>query len=527
MKHNVILIQKIYVSRLINGILYFLQKIPFLGKHIPSTCFKLTVLKDITYAFFVIYKCIASLIYAFLFIGLLNILPALFLQDYYSLDFSVAFTLCYVIYFIIPFPIYQSKVIKPFHLELYYHTFHMHPKTILWENSLFQYGCSFASHLIILVGCAIFTSLPLYLACTLTILHLCSHFIYDEILLRFLSKHHKLLLNTIWIHMIVLCIVSILIAVLFLQPEIYSSIIIQVIFWIGTFLLMIRSYFSFQYLHTKVNYYHIAYHIETALSSIIQKFNTQREKKYVVEQQEYNTDPSSTTSSKQHLYFLNDLFFKRHTKLIHQPFMLRLKICSSLFLICFAICIFFIDKLEISIIHFIPMFFLPMYYFNISEPVNHALFHNCDKYLLHYQVYRQKNIILKNFFIRLLHLLKYNLILTTILCIYASILIYLIEATPNFATYVYIWGSLFIFSIFFTINGLFLYYMFQPYSMDEEVQSPIYFILQSIVVFIAMQLLNIKGNLLFCTILLGITILYCIIVMLCTYKYAPKTFRIK
>lgn len=527
MKNNLILIQKINATRLINEILYYLQKIPFLGKHIPNSCFKLTVLKDISCVVSIIFKCISSLFNKFILIGVLNILPALLFQEYRLLDFSVIFIICYILTFVFVFPLYQSKIINSSHqLTLFYHMFHMHPKTILWEKSLFDYGCLFIGHLIILTGCSVSTSLPFYIACTLSILHLCSYFIYEEILIRYLNKYHEILIHKLWLHILVLSIISIVITLLFLQPSIFFFKSTKIIFWISAIYVIVRSYFSFQYLNKKVNYQQIVIYIESAFSNIVEKFITKNEKKYKVEKKEQPLSFSST-SSKQHLYFLNDLFFKRHTALIQRPFIQRLKICSSLFLICLCISFFFIKKLEISVVQFIPMFFLPMYLCNISEPINHALFHNCDKYLLHYQIYRQKDIILKNFVIRLLYLLKYNLLLTTILCIYSSIIIFLLESNFNFINYVAIWGSLYTFCIFFTIHHLFLYYIFQPYSIDEEINSPIYFILQSIVVMIALQLLQIKANLLFCILLLSTTILYCIISIICIYKFSFKTFKIK
>lgn len=525
MKHNLLLIHKIKITRIINAIFFYLQKLPILGKHIPNSYFKLTVLKDIAGIFFIIYKCIAFFVSTLFYIAIYSILPAIFLQEHIALDFSILFPIFYFLCFIAPIPIYQSKIIKSSLLfDLYYHTFHMNPKTIMWETSLFQNIVRFFYHLIILLGCAMFTSLPYYLSFVLAILHFASRFVYDEILIRYLSTHHSFLSHKTGIHLYVVGSISICIAIIFLQPNIYTSITVSILFWLSSILLIMRSYFSFRYLHTKVNYYHIAYYLENASSIVFEKYQSYTEDKYTVSQIEPTTMP---TSSKQHLYFLNDLFFKRHTKLIYKPLMFRIKLCSCLFLVCFIYCMFFSNKIEISILRFIPMFFLPLYYLNISESVNYAFFHNCDKYLLHYQTYRQKNMILKNFFIRLLYLLKYNLIFTIILCIYASILIYLIEITPTLSNYLYLWGSLFIFSIFFTINGLFLYYMFQPYSMDEEIKSPLYFIVNAVIAIIAFQLLDVKGSFQFCMILLGITILYCILAMVFVYRYAPKNFRIK
>ena len=122
---------------------------------------------------------------------------------------------------------------------------------------------------------------------------------------------------------------------------------------------------------------------------------------------------AAITSRKKGFEYLNELFIRRHRKILWKSSLRIAAVCLALFLlICLA---FFFEpeiKTEINeiLMTFLPYFVFIMYAINRGTVFTKALFMNCDHSLLTYSFYKQPKMVLKLFSIRLREIIKINLV---------------------------------------------------------------------------------------------------------------------
>lgn len=229
--------------------------------------------------------------------------------------------------------------------------------------------------------------------------------------------------------------------------------------------------------------------------------------------------------------YLNALFFERHRRLMVQPVKLRLAIVG----VCFAAGLVFLQlaaeksaEFAQLLIGALPAFIFVMHMLSIGERVCKAMFYNCDNSLLRYGYYREKQVLLKNFRVRLLRIILLNLIPAAVICVALVILVRMsgIEwPIPDMAFYLLAILGL---SVFFSVHHLFMYYIFQPYTTEVGMKNPFYFIINSVVLFlciIALQIQRAPAG--FALIVLGATVLYTALALTLVYRLSPRTFRVK
>ncbi|GAA0182454.1 hypothetical protein SH2C18_48300 [Clostridium sediminicola] len=234
---------------------------------------------------------------------------------------------------------------------------------------------------------------------------------------------------------------------------------------------------------------------------------------------------------KQGYEYLNALFFLRHKRIISRPIRTRVIIIGIGFIACVTAALFFPqskEKLTVVIHNGAPAWVFIMYLMSTTERVCRAMFHNCDVSLLGYAFYREGKVILTNFTYRLRRIVFFNLIPAFVLCI-ALCLVLLISGARNL-----IIGTIPIFlciiclSCFFSIHYLFMYYVLQPYTKNMEVKSPLFKFINGAVYFLSYISIKIKTtSLYFAYGVIGVTFVYMMIALYLTYKLAPKTFRLK
>lgn len=228
--------------------------------------------------------------------------------------------------------------------------------------------------------------------------------------------------------------------------------------------------------------------------------------------------------------YLNKLFFIRHKKHLLKPVLIKSGIFTLIGLISFVILGFFPmkDKELYSII----VFMIPIisYILFKQDKILIAFYKNCDNSLLYYGFYRENDKLLRMFWLRFKSIFKLNLTgLIPMLLIYILIslkymnlsLIYLI--LPKF--YIILNG------IFFTILPLFQYYILQPFDKEGIQRSPALTIMNILIYYIFLffipSLVDIVGELNFMILFSILIIVLVIVESLLIYKFSPKTFKIK
>lgn len=243
------------------------------------------------------------------------------------------------------------------------------------------------------------------------------------------------------------------------------------------------------------------------------------------------TDKMNATSNKHGFAYMHELFVKRHVKLLWKPSFIISGVAAILFAVC--ACAYFIypdafASADIDIIALLPAMVFVMYLINRGLPFTQALYVNCDHSMLTFSFYRASGSILRLFALRLVSIIKVNLLPAAVIGAGLDILHYLLSASTNPVDYFIIFISSVCLSIFFSVHYLVIYYLLQPYNAATEVKSPAYSAIKGLTYVVCYMMLQIDisslmfgiGTIVFC-------LAYCIIGCVLVYFLAPKTFHIK
>ncbi len=248
------------------------------------------------------------------------------------------------------------------------------------------------------------------------------------------------------------------------------------------------------------------------------------------DQKRISTD-TDIFSNKKGFEYLNELFIKRHRKILWTS-AIRIAVITALVFAVLLVINWMMpeERAELNelVMTFLPYFVFIMYVMNRGTGFTRALFVNCDHSLLTYSFYKQPKQILKLFRIRLWEITKVNLLPAGVVGGGLALLLFASGGTDNPLNYVIIIVSVVCMSIFFSVHYLTLYYLLQPYNAGTEMKSGAYGLIMwgtYIVCYIMMQLRLPTFVFGICTI--AFCILYSAVACVLVYKVAPKTFRIR
>lgn len=258
----------------------------------------------------------------------------------------------------------------------------------------------------------------------------------------------------------------------------------------------------------------------TAKTQIIKRVNENR----------ISTD-TSITSNRRGFEYLNELFIKRHKKILWSSTKKISYVCT--FLIIGVLTVIFLRpevKQEINgmVVTWLPYFVFIMYAINRGTNFTQALFMNCDHSLLTYPFYKQPNAVLRLFQIRLREIMKINAVPALVIGVGLALILFITGGAGNPLNYAIIIISVLCMSLFFSIHYLTIYYLLQPYNAGTELKSGTYSIVMTatyLICFFSMQLR--MPILMFGIMTIIFCVLYSIVASILVYKFAPKTFRIR
>lgn len=236
-------------------------------------------------------------------------------------------------------------------------------------------------------------------------------------------------------------------------------------------------------------------------------------------------------SDKKGFEFLNELFIKRHKKILWKPVLIVSTIAFSFFTLL-AIVTLYVPELNSMVNEFLlnslPYFLFIMYAINRGMSYTKALFINCDHSLLTYSVYKKPKNILKLFTIRLIEIVKMNLLPGSIIGAGLSALLCVSGGTDTPVNYLLLLLTPMAMSVFFSVHNLTIYYLLQPYNNNTEIKSGTYSIIMTLTYLVCYLFINIElPTLYFGLAVIGFSIIYCFVACLLVYKKAPDTFRIR
>ncbi len=239
----------------------------------------------------------------------------------------------------------------------------------------------------------------------------------------------------------------------------------------------------------------------------------------------------SISSNRKGFAYLNELFVKRHKKILWNSTKKISYICA--FLVAGVLMVVFLKpeiKTEINemIMTWLPYFVFIMYAINRGTNFTQALFMNCDHSLLTYSFYKKPEFILRLFQIRLREIMKINIVPALVIGGGLALILFATGGTDNPFNYAILIISILCMSLFFSIHYLTIYYLLQPYNAGTELKSGTYRIVMTATYMVCFFFMQLRMPI----IVFGImTIVFCVlystVACICVYKLAPKTFRIR
>lgn len=237
------------------------------------------------------------------------------------------------------------------------------------------------------------------------------------------------------------------------------------------------------------------------------------------------------TSSRRGFEFLNELFIKRHRKILWRSSE-RISVVALCVVAAALIAVSFIPgaKEEINEIplRFLPYFTFVMYVINRGAGFTQALFMNCDHSLLTYSFYKKPKFVLRLFWIRLREIIKINLPPAAIIGGGLAALLYATGGTDDPTDYAVIIVSIICMSVFFSMHYLTIYYLLQPYNAGTEIKSGTYQLIMSATYLVCYFMMQVKmPTKVFGLAAIAFCVVYCAAASVLVYKFAPKTFKIR
>ncbi len=512
-----------------NIFIYFLKKLPFIGKKIPEELYRKTTAKLVIGIILEIFSFLFGFVGKAIYVGLMIILPAVLIAG----ETGEALKIGLHIFFFLS--IFMGPIVNALITENQTTAFKMiklmrvEPKNYFKSRLIYKRGLNFIHFLPVMM-----IVLSPIKGLILTIELIGMKFL-GEVLQLFIHEKFKFIPNMkIWFSMTVMG-VGLLLG--YLLPIIGFTIDFSKVLFsgVGIFIIVILSAISLVYIFT-YKYYNEVFKVilisvakfdkdtimaEATFSDI--KIN---EKKFTAE--DLN---SKRFENKSGYEYLNAIFFMRHRKILTAATKRRTIIVLVLSILAVGFVLWtpaYNEKILKLLQESGPIWVFIMYMMSTSSRVCKAMFYNCDASLLRYGYYREGKVIISNFKARLKRIVVLNLIPAIATCIGLTAVIISARSPHIIVNMIPIFVSILCLSCFFSIHYLFLYYVLQPYTAQLTVKSPLFSIINSQVYILSYMCLKINGSsYLFSIGVIGITIIYIVVALLVTYKVAPKTFKLR
>jgi hypothetical protein len=247
-------------------------------------------------------------------------------------------------------------------------------------------------------------------------------------------------------------------------------------------------------------------------------------------QKNISVDPGQTSHKTGYKYF-NEIFMKRHSKLLTKSAKRITAISAIVFAGAVVVCLIsprVKEEVNQIMLTFLPYFLFVMYIINRGKVITQAMFMNCDHSMLTYRFYRQPKAVLLLFIERLKYIIAINLMPALVISLGLPFLLFITGGTDQPLNYLLLFVSIIAMSVFFSVHNIVLYYLLQPYNVDLELKSASYAIVQ-FVTYIACYIAIGKKmpTLTFGTVISTFCILYTVVAFVLAYRLAPKTFRLR
>ncbi|MEG1256094.1 hypothetical protein [Clostridium sp.] len=513
----------------VNGLIYFLKKVPLIGKKIPESIYKETKTKLTIGTIFEVISFLLRFLGKAIYILLMVLLPAMFFArnggDSKEIAIHIFFFLSLVMGPFVNVTVLEGMK-KPFKMI---RLMRVNPRKYFVGQIVYARMVNFIW----------FIPAMLLICSPVNAIILATEFIaiksFGEAVELFIYDRSNIMLPTKPWFNVVAIVIGLLLA--YLLP--YLGIVIDV----GSFLYSILGLLIIVIVGVLSILYIFQYRGFNNLSKVIITKNMMSNGEDVVVQATFSDVKidekkikakdldSRKYENKRGYEYINAIFFMRHRKLIVTATKNR---TIAIIILSLGIigAIVLMPEIKADLLRIMQKtasaWVFIMYAMSTSQKVAKAMFYNCDVSLLRYGYYREGKVIISNFTARLKRVVILNLIPAVALCIGMCSIIVATGQINAIMNMIPMFLSIICLSCFFSIHHLFLYYTIQPYTSQLTIKSPLFSGINGITYFISYMCLSLDGSsYLFSIGVIVVTLIYMIIALVITYNVAPRTFKLK
>lgn len=323
-----------------------------------------------------------------------------------------------------------------------------------------------------------------------------------------------------WILTGVLLAMAYLLPALGIVLPLKASVVLWLI-WIPAGLVSLRRVGSFRY-YRQIN--------QELLAQVVTQMDPVQKAEKTASEKAISAD-TSITSRKQGFAYLNELFIKRHRKILWRSAIRIANVCA---LLCCGILLLMAllpgtrGNVNEMVMTWLPYFAFIMYMINRGTGFTKALFMNCDHSLLTYSFYKKPGFVLRLFQLRLVEIMKINAVPALVIGVGLCLILAASGGTDNPLNYVVLLSSILSMSLFFSVHYLTVYYLLQPYTAGSEMKSGTYRIVMVLTYAACYAMMHLRLPILvFGAACIAFCVLYSAIACILVYRFAPRTFRLR
>ena len=522
MKSSFLTSYKVKLAYRVNTIIYSLKQFPILGKIIPDGLYGNDALKILGYFISFIYELFSMLIGKIIYVFLMLYLP-LNMLNFVNIDSILnVFLYLSMVGGILNNYIFDETNDKYYLMII----MKMNAKKYTLSNYIFYLIKLVLGFLIVNSIFFILLKINIIYAFIVTIF-ICSVKINITAYLLKLYKKNLNINSSKKFNIIKWSVILLLITFAYLIPFFHISfhIIFYHFLFLASFMLAI---YSLVYIFKYDNYSQI-YH------NILNQNNMDDLKSSQLDEDKNNmlniiTNNSYASNKKGYAYF-NELFMKRHSKVLNKFAKNTTYVIISITILTTFIVLLNSDLRKMinqQIIYVLPFLLFLMYFLNTGQRVAKIMFMNCDSAMLTFSFYRRKEVILCLFKERLKSIVGMNLIPSLVLSFGLNLVLYLSGGTTNIFNYVLIFLGVNSMSMFFSVHNLVIYYLLQPYNSSSDIKGSGYRFVSVITYYICFYVNQLHISVYsFGIVMTLFSIIYVVISLILIYKFAYKTFKIR
>ncbi|MEK4660713.1 hypothetical protein MHH93_02390 [Priestia sp. FSL H7-0729] len=224
---------------------------------------------------------------------------------------------------------------------------------------------------------------------------------------------------------------------------------------------------------------------------------------------------------------MHNLLVSRYNHLIQVPFRRRLVAIIIIGLFLSFLAFIFRDHVSLNAVErYAPILIMAMLSLTIGREVCKGLFLHCDMQLMRYSFYRKHA--KQHFRLRFRSLLVLNLKLGVCLATVLSVPLLVLSEGRVLSTLLPIWVMTMALSVFFSVHHLLVYYVFQPYTTELNTNNPLFTFVNSLISLGFVTAMFVGPALWILTVVfMVLTVAYLFSAVPLVSKYAPTNFRVK